>query len=251
MAAVMLERQGTQRLSVQRQLNQYRDHHFQRGVREVVGAWTDTLSGQPIENMLASDGHALDIELADGGFLAIYLFDAQGTIRSDPIGLNEEERTDAGGIYEQLMMLTGGVPTPAMLRPVGPVKVCIATAPEEVLVAIGNYVAGNNRTGRRFADEILDVRKRQSPTQADVDSASSAADFNAEQRQVLARLVTTTAELWGMVIDVYEPGSNGPKARYSGRFVPPGRGSGAVPTLQSLGKFLSWEELPVTGAGRQ
>ena len=84
MAALMLERQAAQRLAVQRQLNQYRDHHFQRGVREVVGAWTDTLGGQPIEKMVDIDGHALDIAMADSGWLSVYLYDGQGSTLSDP-----------------------------------------------------------------------------------------------------------------------------------------------------------------------
>jgi hypothetical protein len=254
MAAVMLERQGAQRLSVQRQLNLYRDHHFQRGVREVAGAWTDSLGGQPIDKMIDTDGHALDIELADGGHLSVYLFDAQGSTRSDPRGLNEEEKADAGGVYEQVLAISDGKPNAMWFRPVGPVKICVASAPREILEAVANYASDGGRAGKRFADELIDTRERQDLTQADIQTACSAAGLNAEQIQVLNRLVVLKAELWAMVIDVYEAGrsSNSPVARYMGRFVPPGAQSGGPGTsLQTLGKFLTWEELPLAEQARR
>ncbi len=255
MATVMLERQGTQRLSVQRQLNLYRDHHFQRGIREVAGAWTDTLGGQPIEKMIDTDGHALDIELADGGNLSIYLFDAQGSTRSDPRGLNEEEKTDAGGVYEQLMVMSGGKPDPMWFRTVGSVKVCAASAPYEVLEAIANYASGGSRAGKRFADELVEARQAQELTQANIQTACSAAGLDAEAVQTINRLIVVKPELWAMVVDVYQAGraSNGPVARYMGRFVPPGAqtSGGNGTSLQSLGKFLTWEELPLEGTAQR
>src|SRR5438034_8251573 len=131
MTAVMLERQSAQSLTVQRQLHEYRDHHFSRGVREVVGQWTDTLSGQPIEKMIQDDGHVLDITSADGGWLAIYMFDGQGSALVDFSGLNEQEHTDALGILQAMSALSGDNPDSAWLRAVGPVKICAASAPPE------------------------------------------------------------------------------------------------------------------------
>jgi hypothetical protein len=246
-AAVLLERQTAQALTVHRELNNYRDHHFKRGVQEIAGAWTDTLAGQPIANMIAEDGHFMDVQAGDGTFLAAYLFDGQGSALMDPTGLTEEERTDAGGILQELALLVGNNPDPSLLRSVGPVKICVASAAPELLEAVGNYATGS-RNGRRFADSLTRARARAPLTPADLDTAQGEASMTPEQRQVLQRLVTVSPELWMMVIDVYKPGEGSiPGVRYGGLFSPPGSGSRAANTLRSLGKFLSFEELPVSG----
>lgn len=246
MTAIMLERQSAQSLTVQRQLHEYRDQHFSRGVREVVGQWTDTLAGQPIQNLIQEDGHILDIQAADGSWIAIYMFDGQGSALVDLTGLQEQDRTDAMGILQELAAITGDNPAPGLLRSVGPVKICAASASPEVLEAVGNYASGS-RNGRRFSDSITKARSRQPLTQADIQTAQSAADMTAEQRQVANRVLLTSPELWNMVIDVYNPGERVPSVRYGGRFSPPGVGNSARTTnsLQTLGKFLSWEELPL------
>jgi hypothetical protein len=133
------------------------------------------------------------------------------------------------------------------LRQVGPLKISAASAPYELLAAVANYASGGDRAGKRFAESLIEARQAQELTQADIQTASSAAGLDAEAVQTITRLLVVKAELWAMVVDVYEGGkaSNGPVARYMGRFIPPGMQAGGTTSLQSLGKFLSWEELPV------
>lgn len=246
MAAVMLDRQSAQSLTVQHQLHGYRDHHFSRGVREVVGQWTDTLSGQPIEKLIQDDGHVLDIQASDGGWLAIYMFDGQGSALTDPTGLLDQDRTDALGVLQALALLSADNPDPAWLRSVGPVKISALSAPAELLEALGNYAA-EGRNGRRFSESIIKARVSGELTQADIQTAESAADLTAAQRLIVDRLIVLKPELWNMVIDVYRQGEREPSVRYGGRFSPPGSGNGnrSATSLQTLGKFLSWEELPL------
>jgi hypothetical protein len=246
MTAVMLERQSAQSLTVQRQLHEYRDQHFSRGVREVVGQWTDTLAGQPIEKLIQDDGHILDIQAADGGWISIYMFDGQGSALVDLTGLLDQDRTDAVGVLQAMVPIVGDSPDPSLFRSVGTVKISAASAAPEVLEALGNY-ASASRNGRRFSDSIVKARSQQDLTQADIQTAESAAEMTAEQRQIVDRLLLTKPELWNMVIDVYNPGDKEPSVRYGGRFSPPGAGNNARMTnsLQTLGKFLSWEELPL------
>ncbi len=242
MAAVMLERQSAQSLTVQRELNEYRDHHFSAGVREVVGQWTDTLSGQPIDKLVQDDGHVLDVQAADGGWLSVYMFDGQGSVLTDPTGLNEQDRTDAQGIIQALAPLVGDQPDASMFRSVGPVRISAPTAAPELLEALGNYASGS-RNGRRFSDSLVKARSRSDLTDADVQTAESAADLTAEQRQIVSRLLVLKPELWNMVIDVYKQGESQPSNRYGGRWAPASTRNGG--SLQTLGKFLSWEELPL------
>lgn len=248
MAAVLLERQSTQRLVVERQLRGYRDHHFQRGLREVVGAWTDQLIGQPLEKLIAEDGHALDLELPGGGLAAVYLFDGQGTVLTDPMGLTTEEQQDALGIIEALAQISGEQADPAWFRPVGPLKICVATAPPEVLEAMAAYAGA--KSPRRFAQTLVETRQRQDLTEADLQTAQNLAEIGAADRQVMTRIATVRPELWAMIVDFYDPvqpaSDGGPTARFGARFVlPVGGGGRSATTLQSLGRFLSWEELPI------
>lgn len=249
MAAVLLERQANQRQVVERQIASYKAHHFERGIREVVGQWTDTLLGQPLEKLVDEDGHALDLELPGGGLAAVYIYDGQGTAMSEPTGLNEEEQQDAAGVLQALADLTGGNVDPSWLRPVGPVRVSAATAPQELLEAIGSYASGG-RAGRRFAKLLVEARNSATLTQADVQKAITDSGITAEEQAIVTRLVTAKPELWAMVVDVYDPEQpqrdGGPSVRYGGRFLLPTSGGARVTTaLQSLGKFVSWEELPI------
>lgn len=246
-AAVMLQRLSTLGLSVQHELHGYRDHHFSRGVREVVGAWTTTLSGQPIQNMIEEDGHILDIQAADGVYVAVYMFDGQGSVVTDPATLTEEERIDTLGVLEQLALLSGDNPDPSWLRPAGPAKICAASAAPEVLEALVNYASGGGREGRRFADEVVKARDAQPLTQAAINTALATTDLTGEQRQIVTRMLVVTPELWNMVLDVYPPGAQEPSVRYGARFLAPGSAAATRngSTLQSLGNFLTWEELPV------
>src|ERR1051326_3702558 len=168
--------------------------------------------------MIQDDGHVLDITSADGSWLAIYMFDGQGSVLIDPTGLLDQDRTDCLGILTALAPIAGDNPDPSWTRTVGPVKICAASAPAEVLEALANYAAGGGRNGRRFADSIIKARNSQELMQADIQTAESAADLTAEQRQIVDRLVVIKPEMWNMVIDVYQPGQQVPSTRYGGRW---------------------------------
>lgn len=247
-AAVVLERQGAQRQIVARQLYGYQDTHFERGVREVVGQWTDSLIGQPLEKMIAPDGHALDIQRPDGSLISIYLFDGQGTVLTELAGLSGTDAADAEGVLNELRSHHPGDIDPAIGRPVGPARVCAASAPGEVLEAVGAYAKGG-KNAHRFVQSLMDARTRGSLTDADLAAAMSAVDMTADQQNVAKRLLVLKPELWNTVVDVYVPRNGGELVtRYGGRFMLSNFGGGTAPgrvtTMVSLGKFLWWERLP-------
>lgn len=245
--AIVLHRQASQSYVVERQVHSYRTTHFERGLREVVGAWTNSLVGQPIERMIGEGGHTLDLELPNGGWASLYLFDGQGSLVSTPAGLTEQQRADMAGIMQQLEGITGGDVDPAWFRPVGPVRVSAATAPPEVLEAIAAYAGSRNP--RRLSQSILDARESGDLTQPDLETAYNSAGLNPEQRNIMNRLLLLRPELWAMVVEVFEEDSRGQPvlvARYLGRFsLPAAGGARATMSLSSLGQFLSWEELPL------
>jgi hypothetical protein len=248
MAAVLMQRISTQDLTVRRELEAYRSKHFERGVREVVGEWTTSLIGQPLASMVDADGHALDLELPDGSVASVYMFDGQGSVLAEPQGLTEEQRHDGAGIIRALHVLSGGTPDPSWFRPVGPLRVSAMGAPEEVLRAIGMY-ATRGRGGGGFAAALVEARRgSEELQQADLDAAMSAEEMDAEQKQVINRLIALKPEVWGVLVEVY--GRRGELvARYAGRFTLPGDGSRGMGSLQTLGKFLSWEAVPLGDDG--
>jgi hypothetical protein len=247
MGAVLLERQGAVARLAEREVAAYRDRHYERGVREVIGAWSDSLAGQPLEKMTRADGHVLDLELPTGGGAAVYMFDGQAGFLTDPRGLSAAEREDWAGVMLELQK--GRAPgDSSWWRPVGPLAVSAATAPAPILRAIGNYASGGGKSGSRFASELEKARSAGTLTTADLATAMNAADFTPRQRESVARLVTVTPELKAVVVDVYSvvPSGRGTELtrRYGGRMLTPGLGKVSM-SMQSLGRFLSWEELPL------
>jgi hypothetical protein len=247
MGAVLLERQAAVFRLADREVKAYRDRHFERGVREVVGEWTNSLAGQPVEKMIAPDGHVLDLELPGGGGAAVYMFDGQGSFLNDPGSLSGPERDDWAGVAAELAAM-GARGDGSWYRTVGPLAVSAASAPPEILEAIGNY-AGGRRSGKRFASEIERARQDGDLTPASLGTAMNAADFTPQQRDVVNRLLVPQPDLRALIVDVYEARGSGRSElvrRYGGRMVLPGGAVRGMTTMQSLGKFLSWEELPLS-----
>jgi hypothetical protein len=246
MTAVILNRQSVESLTSQRELDGYRARHLERGIREVVGQWTDTLVGQNIQNMLEDDGHALDIQMADGTSVSIYLFDGQGSLLTDPMGLSENDRTELGGILDQLAQITNDKPDPMSLRPVGPIPVSLKSAPPEVLQAIAQHVGA--RRPQQFADLISRARAASTTgdiSDGDLQTVLNQMELEPTARQLLNSLVTLKPTLLAIVIDVYEPNASEPSRRYGGRLDLSSTTTSTAGMIQSLGKFLSWEELPI------
>jgi len=243
MAAVILERQSAQTLTATREFEGYRSRHLERGVREVVGQWTDTLVGQSLDKMLDPDGHALDIQTVDGGLISIFIFDGQGSILTDPAGLSDNDRNELGGVLTELSAITSGNPDPMILRPVGPIPVSLKTASPEVLEAIVRHAGA--RSPRQFVDGVLRTRAAQDITESDLQTILNRAELDPPQRQLLSSLVTIHPTLVQMVIDVYDPGASEPSLRFGGRVDLGASGQSSGGMIQSLGKFLTWEELPV------
>lgn len=250
LAAAMLRREEVQRLQTQRQLDSYRDHHFSRGVREVVGQWAISLSGQPIEKMIAPDGRVLDLELADGGLVRVFMADGQGAALSDVSKATGEERADAERILANLMEITRGRPDPAWVRDVGPVRISAGTAPEAVVEAVARVVTSTEGAATALARTILNARRDGPLTEAGLASAVGRAGLSGDQVSRFNRLFTAKPELWLMTVEVFGPGRDGkpqrePGFRYVGRVSLGQAGAGAFAGAESLGSFLSWEALPV------
>ena len=250
LAATMLSRESTQRLATQRQLDSYRSHHLSRGVREVVGQWAISLSGQPIEKMIAPDGRILDLRLADGGLVRVSMADGQGSVLTDMSKVTGDDRTDGERIVANLREITRGRPDPEWVRTVGPVKISAATAPEEVLEAVARVLMPTEGAATSLVRAIVSARRDGPMTESDLASAVGRAGLSGDQMSKFNRLVAARPELWMVVVEVFDAGRDGeprdrPHSRYAGRISFSQAGLGAFAGAESLGSFLSWEALPV------
>lgn len=251
MSAVMLERETTQRLSAERMIESYREHHTARGAREVISAWLVTLAGQPLERMIAPDGRVLDVRRPNGSVVRVYLEDGQGSVLTDLTGVVGEDLELARAIRERLAETAGGRPDDEWVRRVGPVKISAGGAPEPVLEAAAFAVRGAREAARAFAREVVEARRDGELTQAELGLALERAGLSAEERARIDRILIPKPELWLVRVEVWSEERAGTRQRVIGKFqgrVPLGSstvgglGSGM---MQSMGTFLSWEELPL------
>ncbi len=249
-SAAMLQRESAQSLLYHRQFRSYRTHHLGRGVREVVGQWSVSLSGQPIEKMIAPDGHILDLEMSDGTLVRVYLRDGQGSVLTDTSRLAGEDRADTEAILRALEEIAGDKVDPDWLRPVGPVRISASTASEEVIEAVARVLTTTKPQATSLARAVLEAREGGELDEAGLASAASRGGLNAETLARFNRLLGPKPDLWLITAEVHAKDRRGRtleevEARYRGR-IAFGQGAfGAASGLDSLGSFLSWEEVPL------
>lgn len=250
-AAVMLQREGAQRLITARQVSAYRAHHLERGVREVIDAWARQTASLGINTMIGADGRVMDLRLADGGTLSVFMADGQGSVLTETAFLPDAERRDALAILENLrreaVESNAGNPDPAWIRAVGPARVSIASAPEPVLRAVLRTALDERR-----ADELLqlltDARAGGELAPTDLTAAMTKISVEPEERATLMRLLTTTPDLWDVVIEFHAPErawrSDGASVRYGGKMKINRPDANRPAAFEPMGSFLTWEELP-------
>jgi type II secretory pathway component PulK len=252
-AAVMLQRESTNILLYHRQFGSYRTHHLGRGLREVVGQWAISLSGQPIEKMIAPDGRVLDLEMEDGTLVRVYLADGQGSALTDVSRLAGDDRRDAEAILAALDEISRGRVDPAWVRTVGPARISAASAPEEVIEAVARVLTTTTAQAKTLARAILDAREDGDLNDEKLATAASRGTLNAEELARFNRLLAPKADLWLLRADVHPAGPRGgtlarPEARYEGRIAFGQAAFGAASGLESLGAFLTWDEVPMPPA---
>lgn len=247
-AAAMLSRAADQRLIVERQLRSYRTHHMGKGVREVVGQWAVSLSSQPLERMIAPDGRVLDLTMADGTLVRVFMADGQGSLLNDLARVATPERVDAAAMLDALREIAGSSVDPDWVRPVGPVRVSAASAPEEVLTAAARVAVSTKGHATALARAIMDARRDGEMTEATLNAAASRAGLTGDALSKFNRLFAPRADLWALAVEVFPPGARGgrgeePESRYRGRLVLGAAGLGNMNAGDSLGMFLTWEEM--------
>lgn len=241
---VMIERVSAQRGSVRRMLERYQQVHNERGMRELIDRWIETLPSGPTEQFLEENGHALDVELQDGSFLSVYLYDAQGRARRDGSRLKEQEAERADGIAFALRN-TGEVPE-RMWRDVGPAAVDVRRAEERVIEAVVTYVM-DGEAPASLVSEIVRKARDERFDNAAIGISAVNAGATSEQRALLIELLTVEPALWRVVVEQRSAPPTSPRSELLARYV----GMAVVRTDENTGgqrlsdqtTFLSWEDV--------
>ena len=247
--SLSLRRLSTQQLLVSRQINAYYEHHSGRGLQEAIGAWLRQQNGRELEDVLEPNtGKAMDITLADGSVVSIYLFDAQGTMLSDLSSVPESQVNEVGLALRNLSESVGPREYGHLTRPFGPSAVSVHTAPEPVLRAIALALAGDK--GIRLTDDI--IRQRASGermTRQILVETSTRAGVNSEQRAGILRNFATDVQIWGVVVEVRGGRglSNGRLlARYGGvTMIRSNTGRRSSSNAMEIGAFYTWKDLGI------
>lgn len=243
-AAVMLERATAQRGTTRRLLDRYQSTHDERGMRELIDQWISSLPSGPLDQLVGIDGHALDVEIPDGSFVSVYIFDGQGTARLDGGRLSEEEGVHADGIANALEA-QGAVPE-ELWRRVGPAAVSVRSADERVIEAVVSYAMD----GEAPASLVREIIRRAESDRFDrptlgIEAVNAGA--TSEQRSLLLDLISTDPSLWTVYVERRSAPPSSPRSRiislHKGMAVVRADASTGGQRLSDQTSFLTWEEL--------
>ncbi len=243
---VAMSRYSAQAKTVAREADKYVEHHLGRGLQEAIGAWLRQQNGRDLREVLEPEtGHAMDIVLADGSRVSVYLRDAQGAALSNLTGRTAIEIEEGGLILRNLAANTREDEYLRDTRPFGPFTISVESAPERVLDAATRVIAGS--LADRFLVELQSLRDQPEPiTRTELTRVATSAGLSSEQRAAVFRIFATDIELWAVVIEV-RSGRGVTKghviSRYGGitRIRVNSRNSAGNP--MELGAFITWREL--------
>jgi type II secretory pathway component PulK len=243
-----MTRFSAQSKTVARSIEKYQDHHLGRGLQEAIGAWLRQQNGRELLDVLEPEtGHAMDIVLADGSEVAVYLRDAQGAALSNLSGLTDRQIEEGGLILRNLSVNTTEPEFLRFTRPFGPATVSINTAPARVLDAASRVAAGEYAD--RFIAELEALQNQgTSITRTDLTRASTSAGLSSLQRAAALRIFSTDIELWAVIIEVRAGrGMNSGRlvSRYGGitRIRVNARNNSGNP--MELGAFVTWKDIGI------
>lgn len=248
LVTVMLERQLSRRLAVQRQVEAYQLHHAAKGFQEIIDSWLRSLSGASVASMIRDGDRVLTLELADGMLAEVYFADAQGSVLASPAGLTGQDYTDARLMVAALPKGRRDPGLPPLTRSVGPLAVSLRSAPTEVLEAV--FTAAVGSTGaREFAQRLLDIRSQGPIQQSDIAKVALALEIPGEKRARLNDLLVPEPSLWFVTVEIRRgSGSGAVVAREGGHIVVAGRRPGrnrSQAIWEKSSSFLTWQKLPI------
>jgi hypothetical protein len=258
MLTVMLNRQNTQTLATQRDLDRYVTHHMGKGFEETINNWIKTLGNRPISEALDASGAAFTLEPDSGGAVVVSFADAQGAALMDLTGLPSGSRDHALDILSRLRVSPGarsrtGEP---LTRKYGPVSISVNSASEIVLHAAVGAVLRNGAVADSVVSDILRERGAEGMKPEVLEEIITRAGAEQAQTDALREVLTAAPMLWKFVVrPVAAPTDpNAEPVRFEGyaMVTPPGRNraSGGVQRTRSSGRASSRVASAIVGMER-
>ena len=244
-AAVMLNRGVAASRTVSRQIDSYRVQHSVRGLQEAVEAWLSQQRARTLPDVLDDDGYALTLLPGNGTRVAMYFFDGQGTARANALGVAEDIADDVAAVADQLLRAHGQDGSRRYLREVGPFTVSINGAEPEVLFAMAEVLAPEDKVSD-LRDELarfIELRESEPLGQEAITQLMNRVRISGAERTRILRMWTPQPTLWEVVIVVKGDGiaSTGEIARYRCLvLLDAGASEGA---FEQPSPFLQWDEL--------
>lgn len=201
---IILDRQGTQNLAVRRELNGYMEHHGSKGIEEALSAWSASLVGLNLQDLVAQDPHIVDLNLPTGHMISLTLSDGQGTLLTNYTSLQNNEPAAAQAMLS-ILETTLGAGASDYIRDVGPLPVSIHVAPAPVLEAAAAYIMGDGERSVGLASALTRLQAGGGVTSTDLTNLASSEGLSPEQRQRLSMVVTDRPLLWNMRVEMFTP----------------------------------------------
>ncbi|MBL0921313.1 MAG: hypothetical protein IBJ10_04195 [Phycisphaerales bacterium] len=187
--AVCMERFGSQRLLVQRQIEEYKRHHEMLGAQTVIRQWIGRQQPQALLAFSKSADPSHRFALPENVRIAIWVRDGQGGAKVD---LTQE--IDPKRSWFEAILWRLPEERPELLRRVGPAEISVNAAPREVLRAL-------REGGDPLADSILTERSRGPITREQFRRLLDTAGVSPEEAIELQRLVTFEPVLYRLVVE--------------------------------------------------
>lgn len=199
MIGVLLDRQSAEALSVRRQIDEYREHHFGRGAKEIIDYWLRTRGNKPVRDLLDAGGKALDVTLADGTVITLRLFDAQGTLNADRATLAAAGIPAPRRALDELASAVGPR-LQALTRKLGPIEVSLASASPEVISAIVNANVSPDKQSDLTA-ALLDVRAQGGVSPEDLSQALNGVGLENAERDAITRMIAAEPTFFRAILE--------------------------------------------------
>jgi len=250
LAATTAQRQVASSLTVKRQIDSYREHHGAMGLQSAVQMWLRVQKATSIVGLLGEDGHAFDLEFADGSTISVYLNSGQGTALTNLSSVDSDLVIAAARVVQELNSRLPNAGFNAVTRNVGPVAVDLRHAEEVVLRAAASAATDDVNKAELLVSALL--QNRAGATRNTLSQAAVDAELSNDERSTLYNLITTTTTLWRVHLEVRRGlGRGDVVARYEGLTVLNTRGAGLDKDFTVSGGFLEWTAVPLEqGPGR-
>lgn len=187
--AAALQRYGSQRLVVQRQIEEFKRHHAMLGAQAVIRQWLTRQDAAALTAAARSGLPAHKFALPDDLRITITVEDGQGPAKADLTG----EVSPKKEWFENLLFRLPR-DNPELIRRIGPTQISVNAAPWHVLAAL-------REDGDDLADALVAERALQPLNGERFRAVLERLLTSAEEISEITRLVEFNPTLWRFVIE--------------------------------------------------